>query len=96
MICKLNLAKIMFKFKKSQLPSTFKRFFISASEVHHYATRSTAKSKYYTPKFRLVKLQKSLKYRGVHIWNDIDEKAKSFNINRFEKEYKNKLLQNYI
>jgi len=60
----------MFKYNRAQLPTTFNNFCIKASDVHHYATKSTYKQTYYVPKFTLVKFQKILsiqvaKYRMI-------------------------------
>jgi len=62
----------MHQFNKSKLPPTFNNFFVRALDVQRYATRSTNQLKYFTPKYRLVKYQKSFKYVDVKVWNNLD------------------------
>ena len=50
---------------------------------------------YYIPKFRLIRLQKSFSYTGVKIWNNIEKEIKLQTINKFFKNYKNNLVQEY-
>jgi len=45
--------------------TNFNNFFVRALDVHQYVTRNTNQLKYSTPKYRLVKYHKSLKYVGV-------------------------------
>ena len=81
----------MHKFKNYKLADTFQNYFTTPSNVHHYSTRSKLQLTFYVPKFRLVRFQKSFKYRGVKIWNSIEQDFK----NAFFKKIVQK-VQKYI
>ena len=70
--CKIEIALNMHKFKNDKLSNTFQNYFTLPSNVHHYSSRSKLQLTFYVPKFRLVRFQKSFKYRGVKIWNSIE------------------------
>jgi len=40
----------------------------------------------------MVRLQKSIRYKGVKIWNSIETNLKSMSISKFTTAYKNQLL----
>ena len=75
-----NSIRAIVGMKKSQhitsfyrdLEITFNNYFLTSAAVHNYYTRSYHSLKYYIPKYRLVRLQKSYKYTGVKIWNNIE------------------------
>ena len=71
-LCNFEIAKLIFLYHYSRLPITFDNYFVTSAAVHNYSTRSYHSLKYYIPKYRLVRLQKSFKYIGVKIWNNID------------------------
>ena len=85
----------MFLYFQSRLPLGFKEFFIKSSTVHLHNTRSANKLLYYTPRFRTVRLQKSFKYRGTKIWNNLTKQLKTLNFNKFQDHFKNELLMSY-
>ena len=72
----------MHKFKNDKLPDTFQNYFTLPSNVHHYSTRSKLQLTFYVPKFRLVRFQKSFKYRGVKIWNTIEQDLKTLSLKK--------------
>ena len=73
---KLEIATLMHKHDDSKLPSAFDGQFGKPSNVHRYSTRSNQNHTYYIPKFRSVRLQKSFRYTGVKIWNNIVKEIK--------------------
>ena len=94
-LCKFEIAKLMFLYTQTRLPLSFKTFFRKSSTVHSYKTRSSDKLFYYTPRFRLVRFQKSFKYRGTKIWNNLPKQLKTLNFKKFQKNYKTELLEKY-
>ena len=79
----------MHKFQNSKLPDTFNNYFTTPSSVHHYSTRSKLQPTFYVPKFRLVRLQKSFKYRDVKIRNSIEQDLKTVSLKNSAKSTKN-------
>ena len=71
-----------------KLPDTFQNYFTTPSNVHYYSTRSKLQLRFYVPKFRLVRFQKSFKYRGVKIWNSIEQDIKTLPLKKFCKSTK--------
>ena len=94
-LCKLEIATLMHKYDTSKLPLAFDGHFVKSSNIHRYSTRSSQNHTYYIPKFRLVRLQKSFRYTGVKIWNNIEKEIKLQTISKFCKNYKNFLFQEY-
>ena len=86
----------MHKFQNSKLLDTFQIYFTTASNLRHYSTRRKLQLKFYVTKFRLVRFQKLLKYRGVKIKNNIERDLKTVFVKKFCKKFKNILLQSYL
>ena len=62
----------MYKFIHKQLPVQFDNYFDYVHAIHKRSTRtSQMKNQLYIPRFRTNRLQRSIKYRGVKVWNDI-------------------------
>ena len=87
-LCKIEIALNMHKFKNDKLTDTFQNYFTLPSNVHHYSTRSKLQLTFYVPKFRLVRFQKSFKYRGVKIWNSIEQALKKLSLKNSAKSTK--------
>ena len=92
---KLEIATLMHKCDNSKLPSAFDGQFVKPSNIHCYSTRSNQNHTYYIPKFRLIRLQKSFSYTVVKIWDNIEKEIKLQTINKFYKNNKNNLVQEY-
>ena len=85
----------MYLYEKSRLSTTFNNKFIKPSEVHQHTARSNHELKYYIPRFRLVRFQKSFTYTGVKIWNNIEKKLKQLSYSKFRHTYKAILSEAY-
>ena len=54
------------------LPQSFSDFFFKASEISGRTTRSSGnRLSLYIPRYNTNRLQRSIKYQGVKIWNSI-------------------------
>ena len=63
--------------------------FLKVSQIHARLTRSTENNLLYLPRYRSNRLQKSIKYRGVKVWNEIPSNFKYFSTySSFVKHYK--------
>jgi len=86
----------MFKFKIKQLPSNFINYFSQLKIMHTKNTRSLQSNNYFLPRYKAFKLQRSIKYQGVKLWNNIENKLKILNsIKSFKNKYKTFLLNKY-
>ena len=95
-IFKLESGKFVYKTKNNMLPiSTIANHFERRAVMHHHNLRDHANRFFITPFVLLSSFkQKSLHYRGQHLWNSIAELirlSESFCI--FKKCYKAHLLQ---
>ena len=94
-LCKLEIASFMYLYEKSRLPTTFNDKIIKPSEVHQYTTRSNPELKYYIPRFRLARFQKSFTYTSIKI-NHIEKKLKQLSYSKFRNTYKAILTEAYM
>ena len=89
----------MYKFHNNKLPLSFSKCFVRVTEiiltVNTVNTRSSASGlKYYIPQYKTNKLQRSIKYVGVKIWNKIPGSIKLNTYSQFIKQLKLDLLNN--
>ena len=84
-------AKFMYKFIYKQLPVQFDNYFTSVLAINKRSARaSQKKNQLYIPRFRTNRLQISIKYRGVDVWNHIpnENKNNNGNFSTFKKIHK--------
>ena len=56
----LELALFMFKFQAKQLPSSFLDYFKLTNAIHAKHTRLSANDNYFLPRYKTIKLQRSI------------------------------------
>ena len=76
-----------------QLPQLFNNYFSYIKVITSRQTRKTDKNDLYLPLYKTKRAQKSIKYTGVKIWNDISLKIKTLPFNKFKQKYKLYLFQ---
>ena len=54
-----------------KLPNSFIKYFKKVSQIHSRVTRSSNNNMLCLPRYRSNRLQRSLKYRGVKVWNGV-------------------------
>ena len=92
-------AKFMYKFIHKQLPVQFDNYFDNVHAIHKRSTRtSQMKNQLYIPRFRTNRLQRSIKYRGVKVWNNIPNEIKNnkCNFSAFKRINKKYLVSHVI
>ena len=83
----------MYKCIKVDLFPEFKSRLINCIRTHNYDTRDKGSLK--PPVFRLEMCKHSYFYKGITLWNDLDQNIKnSLTIDVFKKSVKMLLLQN--
>ena len=75
-IYKLQITKLMRKFKHDCLPSVFNYLFTKWDNIHSYNTRQQTSQEYIVPRKRLAIAQRSLAYIGVKIWESLYQNLK--------------------
>jgi len=66
----------MFKFKIKHIPSIFINYFSQLKIIHAKNRRTSQSNNYFLPRYKTFKLQRSIKYQGVKLRNNIDIKLK--------------------
>ena len=70
-IYKLEVSKLMHKFKTKSLPICFNEYFVSPSKVHSYFTRFVTGDNYSFTRFEKSNSQRSIRYQGPKIRNKL-------------------------
>ena len=79
-----------------KLPTNLQSYFTNVNTCHSIATRRQACGlNYHIPKYRSSKLQRSIKYKGVKIWNSTPLEIRKFNLKKFKKSLKDLHLKSY-
>lgn len=95
-LVKIETGKFVHTHFKRKIPPTFNNFFTKLEKHHSINTRiQTSGNFYHIPRYKTSKLQRSIKYTGVKVWNSIPGDIKLSSIQKFKKLYKNFLTINY-
>ena len=70
-IYKLEVSKLMYKFRSKSLPICFNEYFVLPSKVHSYSTRFVTGENYFLTHFNKSNSQRSIRYQGPKIWNEL-------------------------
>ena len=91
-LCKLETAKFMHQFSDKSFPASFEKYFTRTTFVHCHSTRTSELNDYFLPHFSTSRLQRSIRFSGVKIWNSIPCKFKNLSLKKFILEYKLHLI----
>ena len=91
-LIKFEIAKILFNYSNNCLPPSFDPYFTLAKDTHSRMTKFSTQEQMVIPFYKTNCLQKSIKYVGPKIWNSIPLDVRKFSFNRFNKCYKNLLM----
>ena len=80
------------------LPEDFFNYFALTSQISKKSTKLTEKSKkfLFIRYYKILQLQRCIKYQGVKIWNEIQIQIQNIFYNVFKYEFKRYLLKAYI
>ena len=89
-------AKLMHLSKNGRLPLHLNQQlnFKNVSTVHSHCTRQP--NAIHIPRFSAAKCQRSFKYMGTKIWNNIPQELKDYLYSKFKITYKKQLIQKYV
>ena len=90
-----EMAALMFKYRSNNVPYNLSQYFTLTSDIHKLNTRSCFSDTYYLPRFKTNKLQDSIKFTGVTVWNKIPNEIKNCSLNVFLKKLKIFILDIY-
>ena len=85
----------MLEFSHKKLPITFNNYFNRISEFFSHTTRHVSNNNIFLPHVHTSRSQRSIKYVGAKIRNNISSEIKNLPFHKFEEIYKNFFLHNY-
>ena len=93
---KLEVAKLIYDCIYNNIPYSLSNMFIKTSQISPPATRSSINTNnLYIPRYRTNKLQRSVRYQGVKVWNSIPSDIQKLPERHFIRKLKSHLLQTY-
>ena len=92
---KLETAKFTHQFSDKSLLASFEKYFTRTTFVHCHSTRTSERNDYFLPHFSASRLQRSIRFSGVKIWNSISCKFKNLSLTKFISEYKLHIISQY-
>ena len=90
-----EISKIMYQHKHKMIPDHFTDYFCNTTKNHSHYTRHSSKDTVYLARYTSSRTQKSIKYVGAKVWNDIPLDIKRSSYVSFKKSYKKLLLNKY-
>ena len=78
------------------LPQSFSNFFTKVGQVNTRPTRSSNLNNLYIPCYKTNRIQRSIKYQGVKVWNSIPVEIQNLPKSRFKIKLKSHLMQAYL
>ena len=67
----------MHKFCNKKLPITFSKYFCKTDTVHQLRTRQNLAGKFAILQYNTSRLQRSIKYGGIKIWDSISSETRN-------------------
>ena len=93
---KMQLGMLVRRHFNNDLPSNLIGYFTNANKSHSIATRRhTIGYNYHIPRYRSSKLQRSIKYLGVSVWNSIPLDIRKCYSRSFKKRFKKLLTEGF-
>jgi len=93
---KLEIGKFFHSFIHNFVHPSFTKFFIRSSDVATRTTRSSVNlSNLCIPRYKANRMQRSIKYQNVKIWNSIPHEIQKLPKNAFKNKLKLHLIQSY-
>ena len=93
---KLQIAMFVHRHFNNDIPSNLRGYFTNVNKYHSIATRrQTIGYNYHIPRYRSSKLQRSIKYLGVSVWNAIPVDIRECYSRRFKRKFKNLIIEGY-
>ena len=93
---KYEIGKLTYQYTLKKLPKHFNNYFTYMSKVHSYSTRNNESNQIALPRFSTSCSQKSFKFIGAKLWNEISYSIKQLSYPKFKTKYENFLLRKYI
>ena len=73
----------MHQFSDKSHPASLEKYFTRTTFVHRHSTRTSERNDYFLPHFSTTRLQRSIRFSGVKLWNSIPCKFKNLSLKKF-------------
>ena len=95
-LVKFEIGKFLHRHFNNKLPLNFHNYFVGLNQIQTIDTRRRLTGcNYCTPLCKTFRLQRSIKYKGVIIWNNIPSDVRKNTFRKFKSNYKDQLIANY-
>ena len=89
------VSKFMHQYYHGKLPDYFSNFFGTTQPNHEYNLRRNANENFRPVDCRKASMERSIRYIGPKLWENIPMDIKTASVHKFKKDYKNFLLAKY-
>ena len=86
----------MFQVHHKTVFQSFQDRFIQLSDIHDYSTRQKESLVYFKSRIKNAMGKELLSPRGSNLWEEIDNSLENLSWNFFKKQFKKRLLQNFL
>ena len=83
-----EIPEFMFLFQRNKLSQLFNNYFFIIKVITYCQTKKTDKDDLYLPLYKTKRAQKSIKFLGVTICNDMPLKIRTLPFKKFKQKYK--------
>ena len=95
-LVKFEIGKFLHRQFNNKLPLNFQNYFVGLNQIHTIDTRRRLTGcNYRIPLYKTSRMQRSIKYKGVIIWNNIPFDVRKNTFRKFKSNYKDLLTANY-
>ena len=93
---KFEIGKFLHRHFNNKLPLNFQNYFVALNQIHTRDTRRRMTGcNYRNPLYKTSRMQRSIKYKGVIVWNNIPSDVRKNTFRKFKSNYKDQLIANY-
>ena len=94
-LVKFEIGKFLHRHFNTKLPLNFQNYFVGLNQIHTIDTRRRLTGcNYRIPLYKTSRMQRSIKYKGVIIWNNIPSNVRKNTFRKFKSNYKDLLIAN--
>ena len=95
-LVKFEIGKFLHRHFNNKLPLNFQNYFVGLNQIHTIDSRRRLTGCIYRiPFYKTSRMQRSIKYKGVIIWNNIPSDIRKNTFRKFKSNYKDQLIANY-
>ena len=95
-LVKFEISNFLYRHFNNKLSLNFPNYFVGLNQIHTIDTRRRLTCCIYRiPLYKTSRTQRSIKYKGVIIWNNISSDVRKNTFRKFKYNYKDQLIADY-